>query len=102
MRALYWPLAALAAVVLTLFSVSNRQSVTLELWPVPFALDAPLYLIVLVSLAVGFATGELAAWIGGRRRRRQARQYRRRIAALERELAATQAQFDRPSEPAPL
>ncbi|MBV8654029.1 MAG: hypothetical protein JO255_21400, partial [Alphaproteobacteria bacterium] len=37
--------------------------------------------------------GEIVAWIGGRRWRREARQRAQRIAALERELVATQAQL---------
>lgn len=101
MRILYWLGAALGAAVLVLFSVSNREGAALAFWPLPFALDAPVYLIVLVSLFVGFVVGEVAAWIGGGGRRRRARQYRRRIAALERELSATQARLDQPSEAAP-
>src|SRR5438445_182608 len=37
--------------------------------------------------------GALAAWLGGRHTRRELRRQRRRTAALERELAATQAQL---------
>lgn len=62
-------------------------------WPLPVTLGAPLYLIVLLSLLVGFIAGELAAWVAGRRRRREARLRARRIEALERELAATQGQL---------
>ena len=45
--------------------------------------------------------GALAAWIAGRHRRREGRLRGRRIAALERELAATQAGVPGAGETAP-
>ena len=50
-------------------------------------------LVVLLALLVGFLLGELVAWLNGRRWRREARSRGRRLDALERELAATQAQL---------
>jgi uncharacterized integral membrane protein len=100
MRALYWLLAALLAIVLTLFAVSNRQGVSLALWPLPFVAELPLYLLILLVLLAGIGLGAAAAWIGASGRRARARQARRRVAALERELAATQSRLDPPSEPA--
>jgi uncharacterized integral membrane protein len=93
MKLLFWILVALVAAVLALFAASNRESVALGLWPLPFVLDLPLYLAILAALLIGFISGALAAWIAGWRRRRENRRRGRRIAALERELAATQAQL---------
>jgi putative membrane protein len=101
MKLLFWIFVALVATVLALFAVSNRAAVSLGLWPLPFVLELPLYLAILAALLVGFLVGALAAWIGGRQRRREGRQRGRRIAALERELAATQAQLPDASENAP-
>ena len=101
MKLLFWIFVALVATVLALFAVSNRAAVSLGLWPLPFVLELPLYLAILAALLVGFLAGALAAWIGGRQRRREGRQRGRRIAALERELAATQAQLPDASENAP-
>jgi hypothetical protein len=81
--------------------VSNRETVTVGLWPAPFLVEIPLYVAMLAALAVGFVLGELAAWIGGRRRRREARRRRRQLASLEGELRATQAQLLGPAERAP-
>jgi len=64
-----------------------------EFWPLPAVLVAPLYLVVLLSLLAGFVIGAFAAWLNGGRRRREARLRARRIEALERELAATQARL---------
>lgn len=93
MRVLFWVLVLLVAVVLASFAVSNREPVALGLWPLPWLLQAPVYLAAFVVLLLGFVMGALAAWLAGAPRRRELRRQRRRIAALERELAATQAQL---------
>ncbi len=101
MRLLYWIVVALVATVLALFVASNRESVTLALWPLPFVVELPLYLATLAALLIGFVAGILAAWIAGRKRRREVRRRGSRIAALERELAATQARLSGSVEAAP-
>ena len=92
MRVLFWVLVVVVAVVLAAFAVSNREPVALGLWPLPWLLQAPAYLAAFGALLLGFVAGALAVWAGGVRRR-ELRRHRRRIAALERELAATQAQL---------
>ena len=93
MRVLFWILVLLVALVLASFAVSNRAPIALGLWPLPWLLQAPVYLTVFGALLLGFVAGALAIWAGGVRRRRELRRHRRRIAALERELTATQAQL---------
>ena len=102
MRIVYWVVVGLGAVVLTLFAVSNRGAVVLGVWPLPFVLDLPLYLVILVPLLLGFAAGRLAGWFAARPRRQELRRRRRRIEALERELAATQALLENPAPSARL
>jgi uncharacterized integral membrane protein len=101
MKLLFWIFVAAVATALALFAVSNRAAVSLGLWPLPFILELPLYLAILAALLIGFVAGALAAWIGGRQRRREGRQRGRRIVALERELAATQAQLPGASDNPP-
>ena len=100
MRAVYWAGVIVIAAVVALFAASNRETVSLALWPLPFLAQSPLYLVVLVSLFFGFVIGAVAAWIRGRYRRRQLRECRRQNEALARELASTQAQLPS-SSPAP-
>jgi len=95
----HWVVTAPAALVLGSFAVSNRIDVPVTLWPVLGPVDVPLYFIALAALLVGFLVGEFVAWINGGRARRQARERQRRIEALERELAATQAKTDPPPAP---
>jgi uncharacterized integral membrane protein len=99
-RVVHWLVTAPLALVVVVFAVSNRDAVTVTFWPLPVRLDAPLYLVVLVALLAGFLFGELVAWINGARARRAARERARRIEALERELAAVQAQFVGTAAPA--
>lgn len=86
-------MTALAAGLLVPFAITNRASVSLGLWPLPFLLETPLYLLVLMTLLAGVLIGAAAVWLAGHRSRRELRRQRRRAAALERELAATQAQL---------
>ncbi|MCW2235802.1 LapA family protein [Azospirillum canadense] len=79
------------AIAAVLFAISNRGVVTLSLWPLPFTLDAPVYLATLVALAVGFLAGGIVAWNAQRRHRRRARRSTDRVFYLERELKETQA-----------
>jgi uncharacterized integral membrane protein len=101
MKLVFWIVVVPVAVVVALFAVSNREAVTLGLWPLPFELDLPLYLAILSALLIGFISGAAAVWIAGRRRRRENRRRGHRIAALETELAAREAQSPGAREIAP-
>jgi uncharacterized integral membrane protein len=89
-RLLHWLVTLPAAVIAVIFAVANREAVSVSLWPLA-PHDVPLYLVVLLALLAGFLIGEFVAWVNGGETRRLARERVRRIAALERELAATQA-----------
>jgi lipopolysaccharide assembly protein A len=91
MKLLFGIIVIAAAAVLGSFAASNRESVTLGLWPLPVVADLPLYIAVLGALLIGAVLGAFGTWIAGGRRRRETRRRARRIAALERELAAAQA-----------
>jgi lipopolysaccharide assembly protein A len=101
MAVVYWVVVLVIALVVGLFAASNPTPVALGFWPVPYRADAPLYLVVLVSLIFGFIIGAVAVWIRGGRRRHELRELRRENTALARDLAATRAQLD-PLSPAPL
>ena len=93
MKRVHWLVTVPVALLLVIFAVSNIEKVPVGFWPFSDVLVAPLYLVVLGALALGFLAGEFVAWINGARWRREARRRARRIEALERELAATQAQL---------
>jgi uncharacterized integral membrane protein len=80
--------AIIATLVLTVaaifFTVSNLAPVRVEFGP--WAVSLPLFAVMLVSLLAGFAIGVLVAWLGGRARRRLARDMAYRNAALTRQI----------------
>ena len=94
MRAVYWAVIVAAASLLIPFAVSNRAPVSLGLWPLPFLVYLPLYLLALLLLLAGFVAGAAAAWITGRRVRRELRHRRRRAEALESELKAARSELE--------
>jgi uncharacterized integral membrane protein len=103
MKVLWWIALGFAALVLILFAVSNRETVSVSFWLLPgAAIEMPLYLVVLGTLIIGFLVGEVVAWVGNWRWRREARRSRERIAVLERELAAERVQRDEARVPAPV
>ena len=93
MRAVYFAVIVVASSLLIAFAVSNRTTVSLGLWPLPFLIDLPLYLLVLLLLLAGFVAGAATAWIAGRQVRRELRRRRRRVVALEGELKAARSEL---------
>jgi lipopolysaccharide assembly protein A len=102
MWVVYWLLVAVAAAICAIFAIANRPPVSLDLWPLPFVVALPLYLLVFAALLTGFVVGALAAWIRARHRRRELRRDRRRITALENELAQLRARLGDPPAGTPV
>jgi putative membrane protein len=93
-------IAAPFLIVLALFALSNRQSVSLGFWPTDFNLVAPLSLAILVVAAVAFLFGGCIVWISELGQRRRARRAEARLRRLEEEVQALQARSAVRSEPA--
>lgn len=89
-----FPLAAIAVV----FAISNRVPVVADLWPLPWAIEAPLYLFVLVALAIGFLIGGAVAWAGSLAARRRVRaETRAEIQSIRREADASRTRAANPA-----
>jgi uncharacterized integral membrane protein len=85
MRVFYGVFAVALTVVVVLFALSNRQNVEVVLWPLPFAAQAPLFVLALGIFVIGFFCGGLATWLRGLGARARAS---RRAKPLEREVVA--------------
>jgi uncharacterized integral membrane protein len=97
-------------VLLVALAVVNRKPATLVLDPLGgadprFAVDVPLFLLLLGALALGLLIGGFATWLGQSNWRRMARQrgqesahWRRQADRLEKELEA----MDATNRPSPL
>ena len=94
-KVLFWIVMLPVAVAIIVFSAANGDPVTVNLWPLPFSADLPLALVVLLSLALGFAWGALVAWIAGGRERADARAAARRARSAEHEAAVLRHRSER-------
>ena len=94
MKLLYWLIAAPLMVLAVLFAVSNRESVDLALWPLPWVVEPPVYAIVLGALALGVVVGAAVAWIGGGRARGRARSAERKVQEQQRDVEALEKRIE--------
>lgn len=86
MRYLTWIVTLPLTLIVVSFAVSNRQPTALELWPLPGAVEVPVFVVALVPLAVGIVLGGLVDWLVQGRHRRHERQLKRRVGTLESEV----------------
>ncbi len=105
MKHLSWIILFPLAVLLIVFSVTNRDAITIDLWPFPVMIDVPLFALVFATLLVGVLWGGISAWLNGGKARRTARlksreaemtasenrRLKERIAALEADARAMES-----------
>ncbi len=72
-RLLGWLIGAPLAAVVAVFAAANRTPVAADLWPLPWTVEAPLYLFVLLALLAGFLAGAAFAWASSLKFRRRIR-----------------------------
>ncbi len=73
MKHLSWIILFPLAVLLIVFSVTNRDAIAIDLWPFPLMIDVPLFAVVFAALLVGVLWGGVSAWLNGGKTRRTAR-----------------------------
>lgn len=93
MRFIFWLLALPLLAAIAAFAVTNRGVVPLELWPLPFVITVPAFLVILVAVGVGMVIGAVAMWLSAGIQRREMRRRGRRIDALEGELHTLRRRF---------
>ena len=90
MKILRWFYVLLAIVLVTVilvFALSNREFVTIDLWPFERTWSPRLSLVVLYALGTGFVAGMVFMWFNSGGTRDKKRRYHHRARHLERELA---------------
>lgn len=85
MRVVFWIIALPIVAIAMAFAVSNHENVTINLWPLAYRLDIPLYIAVTGALFLGFIVGLLYGWIGGLRARHRARIEAKHVTKLQTE-----------------
>lgn len=74
------------------FAVANRHEVSLSLFPLPYSLDLPMFLLALSCIALGAAIAGLYMLASYIHRSRELHAARRRIMALENEIGGMKAE----------
>ena len=88
MKVFSWLVGGPLAVIILVFALCNRQSVSLSLWPFDDSIGLPVYLVVLLPLLIGLVAGASMAGLSAFKHRRNARRQAKRVADLERQLDA--------------
>lgn len=86
MRYFSWIVSIPIILVAVLFALSNRDPVSLALWPLPFEIVLPVYLAVLLPAGLGFAIGGVVAWVSAAKARKEVKRRRSQVAELSEEV----------------
>ncbi|WP_374370081.1 lipopolysaccharide assembly protein LapA domain-containing protein [Dongia sp.] len=92
MNRLVWIVTIPIAIAVVLFAVVNRNPVALSLWPLPWDIEAPLFLFTLGTIVFGFLFGAAVTWISGGTTRQKLRAAQRDLAHAQDELVAVKRQ----------
>lgn len=93
-RIISWIVMIPFAIVVIIFSASNLELVTVNLWPMPHELTVPMFTMILTVFIVGFLMGGIVAWLSAGKSRQAARQQRFRADKAERELRSLSNKLD--------
>lgn len=85
-RALLRILAVLAGLLAVVFALSNRDLLQIQFLPLPFTVEAPVYLVLMCMLFFGVVVGGVGVWFSSLEARSIARERVRRVKWLEAKL----------------
>jgi len=68
-----WILVGVIGTIVAIFAVNNRDVIELTLWPSPFVIDLPAYLLILGPFVVGVFFGWIWSWLVAGKTRARAR-----------------------------
>jgi uncharacterized integral membrane protein len=97
MRILAFAGLALAAIVFAVFAIHNDGATAVDLWPLPFEIRLPLFILVIGAVLAGFLLGWAAAWRAGSRRRRALGAKTKEAAALKGQVEELRARLPAPA-----
>ena len=88
---LRWSIAIPFLVVMVVFALSNRDPVSLSLFPTDISVEMPLSLAILAGMGIGFFLGGFRVWTASFRHRRAASKAEETIRLMETKLADMKA-----------
>ena len=87
--------------VFIIFAVDNRAISRLSLFPLPYEMDAPLFMVALAFFFFGIMTGYSYGAASGHKAKRQLKAEQQRVKAMENQLEATRSEFSAAQQLAP-
>lgn len=90
MKFLSWLIGVPILIIVIIFAVVNRGVVAVDLWPLPWSAQLPVFLLVLGALAIGLVIGALISWFSASKARGAARREHRRADKLEQDVRTLQ------------
>ena len=82
MKLLTWLIFLPVAALIVVFAVVNRTVTTINLWPLPFEIDLPLFGVIFGGALIGIVWGGIATWLAADTTRARAREWRREAGRL--------------------
>jgi len=82
-----WGFIALLCLIVVTLSIGNRDAVTFSLFPLPFVMDIPLFILILAGAFIGVLLGSLRTWMADGKARRESRHNKQEAARLKGEIA---------------
>lgn len=92
MKLLQLLFSCLLVTITVLFAVSNKQIVTMTLWPLPFELEMSLSFVVIAFALLFFVLGGMYAWILALPTKAAKIKQDHKIKSLTKKLEATKAE----------
>jgi len=92
-RLVRWLIAALFLLIVVVFTLSNRQPVSIGFWPTDVRWDVPLSLAVLVAAALALVSGAAMVWISELGQWRRARRAESAVRLLEEQVQELKARL---------
>lgn len=87
MRFLAWLIGVVVLIIAVLFAVSNRDPVSIGLWPFTDGLTAPSFVVALVPFVLGLLIGLGWGSVGATRARWRHRRADRKVRKMEEQMA---------------
>ena len=84
----------IVAVAFSAFAVVNRSAVEVSLFPLPYSLEMPVFLLTIFSFALGVVIAGVLLGARAARSRRLYHGERKRVMALQNELEGVKAEKD--------
>ncbi|WP_025897324.1 LapA family protein [Sneathiella glossodoripedis] len=92
MKLISWIFIAALALVVIILSVGNKAPVVFSLYPLPFEMELPLYILILAGAFIGVLLGSVRTWIADGKARSENRAHKQEVLRLKAELAKLEAQ----------